>query len=76
MCIGVPDNLPVLFIAGACDPVGDNGRGVQAAADAMRTHSKARVSVIIYEGMRHEVLNEKGHERVYHDVVDWINQVV
>ncbi|MCH4185109.1 MAG: lysophospholipase [Eggerthellaceae bacterium] len=74
--VGVPDNLPVLFIGGACDPVGDNGRGVQAAADAMRTHSKAHVSVIIYKGMRHEVLNEKGHERVYHDVVDWINQAV
>jgi alpha-beta hydrolase superfamily lysophospholipase len=42
----------------------------------MRTHSKAHVSVIIYEGMRHEILNEKGHERVYHDVADWINQAV
>lgn len=70
----VPDGLPVLFIAGAEDPVGDCGKGVRAAADAMANLSKARVTTKIYEGMRHEILNEPRHEEVYVDVLKWLVQ--
>lgn len=65
----VPDGLPVLFIAGAEDPVGDCGKGVQAAADAMKQHSGAQVAVKIYPGMRHEILNAPDHLQVYEDVL-------
>ena len=72
----VPDGLPVLFIAGAEDPVGDKGKGVRAAAEAMRTHSKADVSLTLYDGMRHEILNEPGHAAVYADVLSFIRKAV
>lgn len=72
----VPDNMPVLFIAGAQDPVGDFGTGVRAAADALRLNSTAQVRVRIYEGMRHEILNEPGHSHVYGDVLGWLDGVV
>ena len=76
-CAGaVPDGLPVLFIAGGQDPVGDNGKGVQAAAEAMRTYSKAQVSTIIYPEMRHEILNEPGRQRVYDDVLAWLDAAI
>jgi alpha-beta hydrolase superfamily lysophospholipase len=71
----VPDGLPVLFIAGAEDPVGDCGKGVNAAADAMKKHSTARVSVVIYPGMRHEILNAPEHMKVYADILAWLHQV-
>lgn len=73
---GVPDGLPVLFMAGALDPVGDNGVGPKAAAEQMAKLSQARVDVKLYEGMRHEVLNEIGHERVFEDVAQWIEEHV
>lgn len=73
---GVPDGLPVLFISGALDPVGDNGEGPKAAACAMQQNSKANVSLKIYDGMRHEVLNEPGHAQVYDDVLEFFEQAI
>ncbi|MBO4365978.1 MAG: lysophospholipase [Eggerthellaceae bacterium] len=71
----VPEGLPVLFIAGAEDPVGDNGKGVRAAAQAMQQYSKAQVETKIYDGMRHEILNEPRHAEVYADVLTWLAKI-
>lgn len=68
----IPHDLPLLFIAGAHDPVGDNGEGVRAAAELVRTAGVKSVDVVLYEGMRHEILNEAGRERVYADVLTWL----
>lgn len=70
----VPSNLPVFFIAGSLDPVGDMGKGVKRAADAMKKHSRAKVATKIYEGMRHEILNEPQHEVVFSDIADFLNR--
>ena len=64
--------LPVLFIAGDQDPVGDMGKGVEKA---FRCFQKARlrdVSLKLYHGLRHEILNETGRQYVYRDVLDWL----
>ena len=68
----VPKDLPVLFVAGSGDPVGDMGKGVQAAARLLRDAGVCRVDEIIYQDMRHEIHNEIGHERVYDDIASWI----
>ena len=70
----VPKKLPVLFIAGAQDPVGACGKGVNAAADLLRRAGVQNVEVRLYEGMRHEILNEPGRAQVYTEVVDWIEE--
>lgn len=71
----VPKGLPVLFIAGDQDPVGDMGRGVQAAAKALRDAGVESVEVKIYPGLRHEVHNEAIREEVYTFVIGWIDTV-
>lgn len=68
----VDKDLPLLFVAGTLDPVGNNGKGVTAAAEALTSAGVKRVDTILYEGMRHEVLNEPGHEQVYADVSAWM----
>ena len=68
----IPSGLPVLFIAGAEDPVGDCGKGVLAAAQAMKQYSQAQVETKIYDGMRHEILNEPRRAEVYADVLAWL----
>lgn len=68
----VPRGLPLLYVSGAQDPVGDNGEGVRAAADLMRHAGVDDVEVILYEGMRHEILNEAEHDRVFEDVLAWL----
>ncbi len=70
----VPDGLPVLFIAGSLDPVGDFGKGVVAAAGDMEKYSDAIVETKIYDGMRHEILNEPRHGEVYADVFEWLER--
>lgn len=72
----VPRGLPVLFIAGADDPVGGKGRDVERAERRLHAAGVADVGLILYGGMRHEVLNEVDHALVYADVDAWFDQQV
>ena len=56
------------------DPVGACGKGVRAAADLLRRAGVQDVEVKLYEGMRHEILNEPGRAQVYTEVVGWIEE--
>ena len=60
--------LPVFFIAGRSDPVGNMGRGVEKAAAAFRAAGMQDVACKLYDG-RHEILNEKHRQLVYDDVL-------
>ena len=70
----VPHDLPLLYIGGDGDPVGDMGRGVRAAAQLAREAGSTDVTCTIYPRMRHEILNEDGREEVFADVADWIER--
>lgn len=72
----VPKGLPVLFIAGDQDPVGERGRGVEAAAELLRRAGVTRVDVKLYSGMRHEIHNEPGRAEVFGDVLAWVEEVL
>ena len=67
-----PHDVPLLFVSGAEDPVGDNGRGVRAAAELARRAGQRHVDMRIYEGMRHEIFNEDDGGRVMADVLSWV----
>ena len=68
----VPASLPLLFIAGIGDPVGEKGAGVKRAEQLFRSTGHTDVTLILYEGMRHEVLNERDKECVYSDIMNWL----
>lgn len=68
----IPKDLPLLFIAGAEDPVGENGKAVVRAVELYRDVGMKDVSLILYPGMRHEILNEPGKQTVYADVLAWL----
>ncbi len=65
-------DLPVLFIAGGDDPVGNYGKGVRQAAEAFRKAGLTDVSVKIYPLCRHEILNEINREEIYANTADWM----
>ena len=65
--------LPVFFIAGGDDPVGNYGKGVRQSADAFRKAGMTDVSVHIYPLCRHEILNEINREEVYGDILQWLS---
>ena len=68
--------LPVFFIAGDGDPVGDYGKGVRYSAEMFRKAGMKRVDVKIYPLCRHEVHNELNKEEVYQDVLNWMSKVM
>lgn len=69
----VPRSLPLLYISGAEDPVGDDGRGVFASAELAKRAGSVDVTCKLYDGMRHEILNETGHELVFNDIRKWLD---
>lgn len=72
----MPHDLPLLYIAGAGDPVGDMGRGVRKAALLAQNAGQTNVTLRLYEGMRHEILNEDDRGRVMADVLAWMEKNV
>ena len=66
--------MPVLFISGAEDPCLGNVRKFASAVHAMRRAGYLDVKGKLYRGMRHEILNEKGKEKVWHDVVVYMKK--
>lgn len=65
-------DLPVFFIAGDQDPVGDMGKGVRKAHDCFKKAGIRDLSIKLYHGLRHEILNESSRQYVYRDVLDWL----
>ena len=73
--VGMDVDLPVYFIAGDADPVGDYGKGVRYAAEMFREAGMKQVDLKIYPFCRHEIHNELNREEVYADVLAWIAKV-
>lgn len=69
----IPRELPLLFIAGADDPVGAYGSGVRDAAGRARMSGVRDVTCTIYPNMRHEILNEAAGGCVADDIIAWLN---
>ncbi len=65
-------NTPILFISGEMDPVGDLGKGVKKAYESFRKAGVKDVSIKLYPGLRHEILNEKEREQVCADIWAWV----
>lgn len=72
--VKMPKDLPVLFIAGENDPVGNFGLGVKKSAVSMRAVGMKQVECKLYPHDRHEILNEPDRQVVYKDVWNWIKE--
>ena len=66
-------DLPVMFMSGDCDPVGEQGRGVIRAYKAFLKAGMTDVTMKLYHGGRHEMINELNKNEVYQDVLAWLN---
>lgn len=63
---------PVYFMSGAEDPVGDYGKGVEKAYNAFCKAGCRDVKIKLYQGGRHEMLNEINRNEVKADILEWI----
>ena len=69
-------DTPVYFMSGSMDPVGECGKGVKIAYENFRKAGMQDVSIKLYEGGRHEMLNEINKDEVYSDLLAWIQSKI
>ena len=68
-----PKDLPLHFISGTADPVGGkDGKGIVQICKAYQQAGLLNVSCKLYEGARHELLNETNKDEVAQDIIEWI----
>lgn len=73
---GINKDLPIWLFAGDMDPVGDYGKGVKKVAQLLKQAEIKAVTLTLYPGGRHEMLNETNRQQVYQDMLRWLAQHV
>ncbi len=73
-CIRQGKNIPLLFISGTEDPVGNFGQGVKDVVSCYEKAGFNQISLKLVAHARHEVLNEHNHEKTYHTILDWLDK--
>lgn len=71
----LPHRLPVLVAVGSADPV----HAGRAALDPLLNRLGSvldDVTLRVYEGARHEIVNETNREEVFADLLAWLDRVV
>lgn len=68
-----PKKLPLFFVSGAEDPVGDLGEGVKKVYNMYQEAGLLDITYKLYENDRHEILNETDHQQVFLDIGAWLN---
>jgi alpha-beta hydrolase superfamily lysophospholipase len=63
----------VYLFSGSRDPVGNFSRGVSEVYKEYQKAGIVNISMKIYSGGRHEMLNEINRDEVYRDVLAWIH---
>lgn len=67
--------LPILSITGVDDEVSGFEKGLRDSVKNLKRVGYEDVRCIVYPGMKHEVLNEVGNEKVYADVLSFLDGI-
>ena len=69
----VNPNLKVLIIGGSKDPVSNFSKGLISLNNEYRKYG-INSRLIIYENMRHEIINEKNNDEVFENIKDFYEE--
>lgn len=72
----VRSDLPILILSGSDDPLAAGGELVELLGGRYRDAGLADVTVTVYPGGRHEMLNETNRDEVTADIVEWLTSHV
>ena len=70
----MPKDLPLLFLSGDADPVGEQGKGVRRAIQSLKDAGVLNIESIFYPGARHELLLETNKLEVFADIAAWLDK--
>lgn len=65
-------NVPVLFMSGAEDSVGEDGKGVKKAYFCFKKAGMQNVELKLYPDLRHDILHEKCNRQVFENIYQWM----
>lgn len=69
-------NLPIYFFGGADDPCIQGEEGLKKSIKVLQDAGYSDIEYKLYNHMRHETLNETEHEKVFEDVLNWLDKHV
>jgi len=67
----ISKEMPILLVSGKEDPVGNYGKGILEVEVKLKKHNE-NVACKLYDGARHEILNDFTYEEVLKDILDFI----
>lgn len=67
-------SIPILILSGDADPIGEYGKGVRRLLSDYQALGYNDATMILYEGARHELLNETNRDQVTTDILNWMEQ--
>ncbi|MCB7317971.1 alpha/beta fold hydrolase [Lacrimispora sp. 210928-DFI.3.58] len=68
--------LPILFVSGSEDPCMGSKKRFYQAAGFLAAEGYNAITSRLYEGMRHEILNEPGRMEVFEDVSGFLEKIL
>lgn len=72
----IPKDLPLTFISGENDPVGRFGKDVIKVFNLYKNLKLSNISMKLYKGDRHEVLNELDREQIFEEILIWFDELI
>lgn len=72
----IPKELPIFILSGDQDPVGDYGKGTKKLFERYERCGVNDIDMKLYEGARHELLNETNRDEVTEDIIAWLKKRV
>ena len=69
----IPKDLPVLFISGTKDALGGFKRGISEVYGKFKKAVIKDLEFKLYQGARHELINELNRLEVYKYITDWLD---
>lgn len=70
----IPKGLPLFLASGEEDPVGDYGKGVKRAYESLKAAGVEEITLKLYPGDRHELLNETDRQKIMEDIAEWLTK--
>ena len=67
-------NTSIFIISGSDDPVTNYGKSVGLLEKMYRKYGLQNIETKVYQGLRHEILNEDRRQEVYDDVTNFFNK--
>ncbi len=68
----INSELPILFISGRDDPCLINEKAFKQAVNHIKNNGYQDVNVILFDKMRHEILNEQNKQEVYNSIINFL----